>query len=91
MKSVAAKLNFQVAREDREALKDQTNQEYLAYLEYQKEMSQLNNQYNHVMNQIEREVEHEILDIQIEDIKRTRLAKDEMITDALNVRSEEQY
>ncbi len=91
MKSVAAKLNFQVVREDREALKDQTNQEYLAYLEYQKEMSQLNNQYNHVMNQIEREVEHEILDIQIEDIKRTRLAKDEMITDALNVRSEEQY
>ena len=52
-----------MAREDREALKDQTNQEFLAYLEYQKEMSQLNNQYNHVMNQIEREAEHDILDI----------------------------
>ena len=52
-----------MSREDKEALKDHTNQEYLAYLEYQKEMSQLNNQYNHVMNQIERGVEHEILDI----------------------------
>jgi hypothetical protein len=42
MKSVAAKMRFQVLREDREALKDQSNQELLDYIEYQKEMFTLN-------------------------------------------------
>lgn len=84
-------MKFQVAREDREALKDQSNQDMLDYIEYQKEMYTLNQQYKHVINQIEKETEHEILDIQIEDIKRSKLAKDEEIEQAQNVRTEDEY
>jgi hypothetical protein len=91
MKSVAAKMRFQVLREDREALKDQSNQELLDYIEYQKEMFTLNQQYKHVIEQIERVAEHEILDIKIEDIKRSRLAKEEEIVQAQNVRTEDEY
>ena len=91
MKSVAAKMRFQVVREDQEALKDQSNQEMLDYIEYQKEMYTLNQQYKHVVEQIERETEHEILDIKIEGIKRSRLAKEEEVLQAQNVRTEEEY
>ena len=91
MKSVAAKMRFQVVREDREALKDQSNQEMLDYIEYQKEMYNLNQQYKEVVGQIEKEVEHEILDIQIEDKKRSRLAKEEEIVQAQNVRTDDEY
>lgn len=84
-------MRFQVVREDREALKDQSNQDMLDYIEYQKEMFMLNQQYKHVIGQIERETEHDILDIKIEDIKRSRQAKEEEIVQAQNVRTEEEY
>ena len=84
-------MQIQVVREDREALKDQSNRELLEYLEYQKELSKLSNQYNQIINQIERETDHDILDIKIEDIRRTREAKDQMYIEALNVRTEEEY
>jgi hypothetical protein len=54
-------------------------------------MFTLNQQYKHVIGQIEREAEHEILDIKIEDIKRSRLAKEEEIVQAQNVRTEDEY
>ncbi len=91
MKSVAAKMRFQVVREDREALRDQSNQDMLDYIEYHKEMYTLNQQYKQVIGQIERETEHEILDIKIEDIKRSRIAKEEELVQAQNVRTEEEY
>jgi hypothetical protein len=54
-------------------------------------MFTLNQQYKHVIEQIERETNHEILDIKIDDIKRSRLAKEEEIVQAQNVRTEDEY
>ena len=55
MKSVASKMRFQVAREDREALKDHSNMEFLEYLHYQRDTSELNQQYQAAVAQLERD------------------------------------
>ena len=54
-------------------------------------MYTLDQQYKRVINQIEKETEHEILDIKIEDIKRSRIAKDEEMVLAQNIKSEDEY
>ena len=91
MKSVANKMRFQIAREDREALKDQSNKEFQEYLEYQKEQSIINNQYLDKVENQEREAVHEIIDIKIEDIKRTKEAKEQELQIAQNIRSQNDY
>ncbi|TNV82667.1 hypothetical protein FGO68_gene12036 [Halteria grandinella] len=71
LKSVALKMNFQIEREDRQALQDATNREDQDYLEYQRQERDLLESYKQQRLLQDKQEDHEIWLNKIEDKKWT--------------------
>ena len=90
MKQVATKLQFQLKKEDRQALVDRTNQEITEQLQYEREMSDLNERYIEEVKLMEKGAMHDInlTKIQFKKLQMEYRREYEAITQRENMRSD---
>ena len=90
MKQVASKLQFQLKKEDRQALVDKTNLENTEQLQYEREMSDLNERYIEEVKLMEKGAMHDInlTKIQFKKLQMDYRREYEAITQRENMRSD---